>query len=383
MIKKVTLKDFQIHKNLELEFDKFTTLTGGSNGGKSAVLRAIIGLVRNDSPASYVRYGQKTLSVTIEFDDHQKVEWIKGEGTNKYILTNAEGVARTFDKVGKEAPEEVRDLLKLGPVAVKGSDKEYINFHSQLEAPFLISATPGSVAKLFGELTSASQLYTAVGEGNRLVRSTNSLKSTRKTDLDSAKESLDDYDDLEVQQEQLAEGSRLYNEARQLSSDIDACRGLLKGIETTEDSSALLEIAASVLEPKVTIDLDDLTEYSDQSKALGTLTTRIDMLAEKITTAEAGITTLDPVTGVDLSALTDLSTRIGIVDGYVSGIDTTATKLAALEASVTEQVMIVDGFESSIADKFNELTECASCGQELTEEAKTTLVEGRVAHATC
>jgi len=383
VIKKVTLKDFQIHKNLELEFDKFTTLTGGSNGGKSAVLRAIIGLVRNDSPASYVRYGQKTLSVTIEFDDHQKVEWIKGEGTNKYILTNAEGVARTFDKVGKEAPEEVRDLLKLGPVAVKGSDKEYINFHSQLEAPFLISATPGSVAKLFGELTSASQLYTAVGEGNRLVRSTNSLKSTRKTDLDSAKESLDDYDDLEVQQEQLAEGSRLYNEARQLSSDIDACRGLLKGIETTEDSSALLEIAASVLEPKVTIDLDDLTEYSDQSKALGTLTTRIDMLAEKITTAEAGITTLDPVTGVDLSALTDLSTRIGIVDGYVSGIDTTATKLAALEASVTEQVMIVDGFESSIADKFNELTECASCGQELTEEAKTTLVEGRVAHATC
>jgi len=383
VIKKVTLKNFQAHKNLELEFDKFTTLTGGSNGGKSAVLRAILGLVRNDSPASYVRHGQKTLSVTIEFDDHQKVEWIKGEGTNKYILTNEEGVARTFDKVGKEAPEEVRDLLKLGPVAVKGSDKEYVNFHNQLEAPFLISATPGTVAKLFGELTSASQLYTAVGDGNRLVRSTNSLKSTRKTDLDSAKESLDEYADLEIQQEQLAEGSRLYNEACQLNTDIDVCKEFLKGLETIEDSSRTLEAGVSRCLPLASVNLDDLTDCSGQGKALGTLVARIDELTEKISTTEIGIAELDPVAGVDFSALTDLSTRIEIVDGFVSGFDTLTNKYAALEASVLDQVARVSTLENNITAKLDELTECTECGQPLSEEAKTILIEGRAAHAAC
>ena len=383
MIKKVTLKNFQAHKDLELEFDKFTTLTGGSNGGKSAVLRAIIGLVRNDSAASYVRHGQKTLSVTIEFDDGQKVEWIKGEGANKYVLTDTTGAARTFDKVGKEAPEEVHNLLRLGPVAVKGSDKEFINFHNQLEAPFLISATPGSVAKLFGELTSASQLYSAVGEGNRLVRSTNSLKNTRKEDLDSAKESLSDYDDLEAQQEHLADGTKLYDEALQLNADMAACNTILSRVSAINDTTQQLETSVSELAPQVAVDLDDLIEYSSESAALSSLIDRISTATTKIETAEAGVVALSPVTDVDLSALTDLTARIGVVNGFVSGIESATTKHATLEGSVAEQVKVIEALEDSITTKFNELTECTECGQELTENAKTVLIEGRIAHAAC
>jgi AAA15 family ATPase/GTPase len=40
-MKKLRIKNFQIHKDLEIEFGPITTIVGPSDIGKSAVLRAL------------------------------------------------------------------------------------------------------------------------------------------------------------------------------------------------------------------------------------------------------------------------------------------------------------------------------------------------------
>lgn len=382
MISKVTLKDFQNHENLELEFDKFTTLTGGSNGGKTAVLRAILALVRNDSVADYVRYGQKTLAVTIEFDDGYIVEWNKGEKTNKYILTDPDGTSKTFDKVGDKAPDEVREVLQLGPIAIKGSEKEYVNFHTQLEAPFLISATPGTVAKIFGELTSASQLYTAVGEGNRQARSVNSLRNTRKADLDDAKGNLDEYKDLDEQQRLLQVGSDKYQSAIDVDAEINSCSATLERLESVTKASAELVPAIASLTAPAEVSFTALEELSSECAALSNLISSVEECEPRVAHLRSAIDSLKNVDSVNLADLDNINARIGLVTQYVDGIDSLKRRASEIKVLADRQAEDCDALDAQIDALFNELSSCPECEQELTDEAKVALIEGRAAHAT-
>lgn len=364
-----------------MDFGKFTTLTGESNGGKSSVLRALIGLVRNDSAANYVRLGQKALCVTVEMDDGHIIEWHKGDKTNKYILTEPDGTKNEYDKVGSEAPEDVREVLKLGPVAVKGSDKEYVNFHNQLESPFLISATPGTVAKLFGELTSASQLYTAVGEGNRQVRSTNSLKSTRKDDLDSARERLLDYVDLPAQEEDLLRATEQFEQAKAVQGDIEACESILRRIEALTETADRTDQMVAQLEPVLVVDLDEAEQAVNETAAFAKLVLMIKDRERSIVDAQEKLEALGTIPDVDFDAIESLDKRIRIVEKYVGGYASLSQKEETLQALVRDNTTVVNDYEAQITVKFNELEECPECGQDLDDHAKGTLVEGRVAHA--
>lgn len=383
MLKRVTLKNFQSHKNLEVDCAGFTTLTGGSNGGKSAVLRAILGLVRNDSAGDYVRHGQKSLSVKLEFDDGQSVEWIKGGGQNKYILTDDSG-ERVFDKVGTDAPEEIRDVLKLGPVAVKGSDKEYANFHSQLESPFLISATPGTVAKLFGELTSASQLYTAVNEGNRQARSTGSLKSTRKKDLDKATQELSDgFYDLDDQLEHLEAASNAWGLAEAANDAAEALAGIMERLTGLDDAVMKLTDTVEVLAPVQAVDLQTPAAIDKEITAITGLISGIKDADKKRAALVSAKDLLDRASKVEVDTLEAMQASTTRLSSTVSDLTDAEEKINELERLIAERTSVVDDLDAQIQSAASSLDSCPSCGQELSDAAKESLVNGGAAHATC
>lgn len=382
MLTKATLTNFQCHKYLELDFAKFTTLTGGSNGGKTSVLRAIIALVRNDSAGPFVRRGQKSLSVKLEFDDGYIVEWLKGSGENKYLLTGPDGNTRTFDKVGSEAPDEVKEVLRLGPIAIKASDKEYVNFHTQLEAPFIIGATPGNVAKLFGELTSASQLYTAVGDGNKTVRSINALKSTRSDDIKSAKESLEDFIGLDDQVEITKALEAIILKASQTTKEIDGLSKLVE--EEVSLSTQYTSISTSVgsLEPATDISLDNLTAVSKEVLELsGTIDnlTKLDVAEEK---GLEGIGYLESGMNHDLSSLMDLSQNISILESHVETATSLDEEITKFDTAIPTLCADILCMETGIDELFESVEECPECGQTLSDTAREALLSGRDIHAT-
>ena len=61
------VKNLQSIGDTEVEVDGFTVITGPNNSGKSALVRAVIGLTSNYSgnKHSWVRKGQKNLEVTL------------------------------------------------------------------------------------------------------------------------------------------------------------------------------------------------------------------------------------------------------------------------------------------------------------------------------
>lgn len=377
MIKRITLKNFQSHKNLVVDCDKFTTLTGPSNGGKSAVLRAILGLARNDSVTDYVRHGQKSLSVKLELDDGFTVEWRKGSGENKYILTDPEGDETVFDKVGTDVPEEVRAILKLGPVAIKGSEKEYVNFHRQLEPPFLVKATAGNVAKLFGELTSASQLYTAVSEGNKEVRSTNSLRKTRKADLAQAQEELHGFDDLEYQQDLLAKASERLSKAGDASKTITGINNLVSDYKARIDEQNEIEERLYELEEQLDVDLDELMEKASRLRELDLLVKAVHNSTEGIGKLQTELDNLEGIGEVDLDTLQDSFERGKLLHTalkQVGKVETDRKNILGELESVTSEL---EDLDSKIDALMLELDECPTCGEELDEDTKKMLIEGR------
>lgn len=380
LLAKVTLKNFQSHKNLELDLGNFTTLTGGSNGGKSAVLRAIVALVRNDSAGHYLRHGQQTLSVKLEFTDNYCVEWIKGSSTNQYILTDPEGNEQVFDKVGANVPEEVQAVLKLGPIIV-GNDKEYINFHQQLEPPFLISATSGDVAKLFGELTSASQLYGAVGEGNRLVRQTNSQKTTRMSDLRKAKIDLEAFVDLDMQGEAL---DRIKNTLTLVESVVRKIAGIEKTVGDIEDLSSRIgsierEQAGLLSTTNVSHeDIKRLKTLGLRVDSLGKLLDRHTWLTNNIDSGNNSLVYLKRAAGIDLS-ITSLT------NAKVSSLSTSLSKVGLVEKQIgdlTKEINTCSDLLASLDRKIDVVLStvevCPHCKQSLTDHAKHELLGSTV-----
>lgn len=376
MIEKVVLENFQCHKKLEVECGNFTTLTGGSNGGKSAVLRAILGLVRNDSASDYVRVGQKNLTVTLCLSDGYTVKWEKGTGTNRYTLTSPdEAEERVFDKVGADVPDEVKEVLKLGPVAIKGSDKEYVNFHSQLAAPFLISATPGATAKLFGELTSASQLYTAVSEGNRQARSTRSLKSTRKEDLENATDRLSDFEGLEGTQEALDDAYKLFEQAREVDAKVTRLQGLTEDYTKSAQSEVGISDALPMVKEASHIDLTDLEHHQTQSHRLKKMIGALSEGDRREEVFNTNIKVLEPASSVSLDDLIEYNRLISSLSEGIGLLQEKEAQEESIEQLASDAEKDISGIEKEIELLMIGLTECPSCGQELTEDGKHMLIK--------
>lgn len=72
---KISIKDFQSIHEASLEVDGFTVITGPSNIGKSALIRAIDGAIFGIPGDYYINYEADTCSVEIH-DDHS-IEWTK------------------------------------------------------------------------------------------------------------------------------------------------------------------------------------------------------------------------------------------------------------------------------------------------------------------
>lgn len=378
MLERVVLTNFQAHKSLDLKLGKFTTLTGGSNGGKSAVLRAIIALVRNDSASHYVRHGQSSLSVKLFFADGHQIEWVKGASVNRYILTLPNGADKVFDKVGANVPEEVKEVLKLGPVLLGNGDKEYVNFHQQLEQPFLISSTPGDVAKLFGELTSASQLYSAVGEGNRSMRNIKGQKTTRMGDLRQAKVALETFDDLPEQESLLSKAREHLQRAKDLEERAVSLTSFFNDYTDIQHRKKELGELQTELSPALTVSLGDLNRLESLSKSILDLKKdieRIDWLENALQAGQKSVSYLQGAIKVNLSPLKEVQKKLADLETDAMLVQSAYDRVSELQGKVSECEQTKLELDRLMSELLESMQSCPSCKQLLSEEAKKELLK--------
>lgn len=150
MIESIHLHNFQCHKDLTLALGRSTVLQGGSDHGKTAVLRALYWVIYNEPQgAEFVSYwAQKPAKTGFKFKE--------GEYTEVSVVVDGHTIVRrrdndfngyTVDGVQYEAlrgsvPEAVTALLNLSDVSVQ----------KQMDAPFLLSMTSGEAAQFLNRL---------------------------------------------------------------------------------------------------------------------------------------------------------------------------------------------------------------------------------------
>jgi len=114
MIEKIWLKNFQIHKKLEIKFDKnFNIIVGANDSGKSSIIRAIHWVFYNSPSGDWMRMINKDgemekATVKILFKDGTIIKRIKGNGINKYEINGEE-----YENFGFQVPKPILEKLRI------------------------------------------------------------------------------------------------------------------------------------------------------------------------------------------------------------------------------------------------------------------------------
>lgn len=276
-LKKLTLKNFQKHENLTIDFTPGVNIVyGHSDAGKSCIFRAI-GFVFYGDPRddkTIRREGSKQTSVTALLDNGNEVERVKSASVNRYIVRIPGQQELVYDSIGAEIPEEVQQVLQVKLVEIDQNSLN-LNMAEQITMPFLTDLPGSSRLKLFNKLTGNDLLDKVAGNFNKEILNINKeIKNvtytieTNKPKVESLNAEIDRRQKLS---QSFAESCikiekryEVYKKLKTLSDNIDKNRVSLK-ICNDELSSIKL------------VDLSDIASLKSQIQKLRNL--------EKIKTA--------------------------------------------------------------------------------------------------
>lgn len=146
----ITIDNFQAHKHLTFNFgQRITSITGASDRGKSAIIRALVWVITNrPSGDSFIRYGADECRVKVTVDNHT-VERIKGKKRNVYILDGIE-----FKALKTDVPEEIQKIFNANSNNIQG----------QFDPIFWFSETAGEVGRNLNRIINLDIIDHTLGE---------------------------------------------------------------------------------------------------------------------------------------------------------------------------------------------------------------------------
>lgn len=208
--------NFQSWKNFELPVSGFTVIVGASDRGKSAIIRSLRGLLRNEVSSSHINWGAKEATVTLTPEGGDVISLSRNAKTTNYTVGEEE-----FSKLAGNIPPAIQEL-KCGVVEVGGVKLDPI-FAGQFDQQFMLSLGPTELNSIFGLFSSTEKL----NAGKKLA-------AIKNTELGSnAKFLAKDIQEAEVKKGEL---ETLVQEFEELSVTLESTD---KTREALEDATAL------------------------------------------------------------------------------------------------------------------------------------------------
>lgn len=233
-IQRIEIQNFQSHRNTVLEpgpGGQLTVITGPSDSGKTAVLRALRWLFYNvPQGTDFIRVGCTFAKVIVTLADGTEVERFRTPSKNQYIIRRPGAEPQVFEGFGSAVPLEVQEALGVRPVTI-GDLELALNLAEQLDGPFLgknISA--GARAKVLGKLAGTEEIDVAA--------------RTLNTDIYRRGQ---DEKRLSAEVEELNKQIETYAWVPALGERIGALEKLLAGLKAAEEQKAKLAVLAGRL----------------------------------------------------------------------------------------------------------------------------------------
>ena len=332
MITKIEIKNFQSHKNTTLEFDKgVNVITGESDNGKSAVIRAIRWVVENYPSgtekinSSWNEDFKEPLSVKL-YTENGYVERIRTKTRNGYTINGKE-----LSAVGRGVPQEVIDFLNVSDV----------NFQFQMDPPYLLSMTGGAASQYLNNIVHLDSI-------DKIL----SLSDSDKRQLSSEQKLVEaDIKKLETELESL----QWVDEANNISKRVDKLDEIINNVTVKSNN---LESSMNEFR-EIENNKIDLTEHLDLISQIESITIPdTDILENEINTFKDCQNVF-----VDLAEVEKLQNEI---DSII------ITDTAEFETSVRDYKNLTDNINKA-QNELEELKKqlpkiCPTCGAELKEE---------------
>ena len=222
MLKKLTIKNFQSHEHTEIVFSpKVTVITGRSQSGKTAILRALNWLI-NSRPrgfrfhSHFAKKEDKT-EVILEINDriifHVKDKAEEGWFVNGSIYK------------GADIPDEILNLLNFTE----------INMQGQLEEPFLITSSPGEITRVINRVTKLDEVDDWIRNITSQVNTANSQISLVQDEIQEIGEKIERYEGLDEIEEPLDRLDIVQNKVNDLDIGIKLLSQLIEDLGWNEE----------------------------------------------------------------------------------------------------------------------------------------------------
>jgi exonuclease SbcC len=232
MINKIHIKNIQSHEDSRLEFSKgLNVIVGESDAGKSAIIRALRWIIENRPMGDSIRssWGGESKAV-IQLTEGNEVGRVKSKKKNEYYLNN-----QIFKAIKSDVPPEIADALRLN----------YTNIKYQIDPHFLISKTPGEVAKHFNRVAQLNQIDLGYKNIDGWISGHKQDLSKIEKDIEEINQDLIQYKDLdkiETQVEVLEEiekskknDKESKKQLRELKSQIEETDGKINAFDELLD----------------------------------------------------------------------------------------------------------------------------------------------------
>lgn len=378
-------KNFQSWADFSLDLDKLTVIVGPSNKGKSALFRALKGILRNDIPAAFVRDKHDPLELEVVVDGHIIKAERKRKGSTKY---NIDG--ELFTSLGGKLPDVVTSM-KFGEVKIGDTVIDPI-FAPQNKAQFLIDPDaykPSDINAVLGAFSSTEKLDKGKKEANLRITQKNSEAKTIAEEVREAEERKDKLAGLVI------DGALVGEQLRELDKGVRSAEAkygwALMAKQHQSRVLPLRELQGALTLPDVsTVEvLYQQIQYLDSAAQSGKYSRWLQKVVNHFddTTSEWSNVVrlykqqrgLDELVGLlshkdnTLITIRDKQTKIlNEVTGMIEEVGTLSRRITTLDAtalSIHNQRIERDGLTQKLEDISSELSEAQEVVTQLAKEA--------------
>lgn len=157
MIESISIRGFQRHKRLRIEFGPgITTIIGATNAGKSSLIRALRWVILNAAPRNFINHDDDRAQVALSIDG-RTLKRRRAGASNEYVLGD-----KSFKAFARAVPEQIARGLKM----------DEINFQQQRDQFFWFDLAPPEISRELNAIVNLSAIDEVQAKLAAKVRST-------------------------------------------------------------------------------------------------------------------------------------------------------------------------------------------------------------------
>jgi DNA repair ATPase RecN len=282
MLTKVEIENFMSHQNTVLEFVPGTNvIIGESDQGKSAAFTAINWVINNRPLGDFFRsiWGGDT-RVALYTVEGDVIERIRTDNKNEYRING-----EILEAFGTQVPQEVSDILQL----------DGYNIQAQMDPDFLLSQTPGEVARILNKAAAIDEIDTTISGISKALYQINSGIRYKEKQIKEYEQEINQYRNLPEIETKIQQAEELEILKQNQNRKLTELRGILFRIQqvefTLERTKHLPKVIDMVI--KVESELDEYKETKIQKSNIERIISRLRKVYEAMEATQKEIIRLE------------------------------------------------------------------------------------------